>query len=89
MFRSLIAVIVALVIAVVGVVKPAYAYSSDSGVMPVNPSVVINGNDNSVSFYDSFDSFADERTIKSPSDAFADGLVNGIVQATGAFPEFF
>lgn len=83
MFRSLMAVIVALAIAIVGVVKPAYAYSSDSGVMPVNSSVVINGNDNSVSFYDSFDSFADEGTIKSPSDAFADGLVKGIAETTG------
>lgn len=83
MFRSLIAVIVALAIAVVGVVKPAYAYSSDSGVMSVNPSVVINGNDNSVSFYDSFDRFADEGTIKEPSDAFVDGLVNGIAQTSG------
>lgn len=83
MFRSLIAVIVALAIAVVGVVKPAYAYSSDSGMELVNPPIVINGNDNSVSFYDSFDHFADEEPIKEPSDAFVEGLVNGIVQTTG------
>lgn len=83
MFRSLIAVIVALAIAVVGVVKPAYAYSSDSGVMPVNPSITINGNGNSVSFNDSFNRFVDEETIKSPSNALADGLVKGIAETTG------
>jgi hypothetical protein len=80
----LTAVIVALTIAVVGIVKPAYAYPSVSGIMPVNSHLVINGNDNSVSFYDSFDRFADERIIESPSDKFVEGLINGITQTTGA-----
>lgn len=83
MFRSLITVIVALAIAVVGVVKPAYAYSSDSNMGLVNPPITINGNGNSVSFNDSFDRFADERTINSPSDAFVDGVVKGIAGTTG------
>ncbi len=83
MFRSLIAVIVALAIAVVGVVKPAYAYSSDSNMGLVNPPITINGDGNSVSFNDSFNRFADEGTIKEPSDAFVDGLVKGIAETTG------
>jgi hypothetical protein len=83
MFRSLIAIIVALSIAGVGVVKPAYAYSSDSNMGLVNPPITINGDGNSVSFNDSFNRFADEGTIKSSSDAFADSLVKGIVETTG------
>jgi hypothetical protein len=83
MFRSFIAVIVALAIAVVGVVKPAYAYSIDSNMGLVNPPITINGNGNSVSFNDSFERFDDEGTIERPSDAFANGLMKGIAETTG------
>ena len=55
MFRSLIALVVAFAIAVAGVVKPAYAFSSDLSVLPENLPVEIKGNDNLIGINNFFD----------------------------------
>lgn len=81
MFRSLIALAVAFAIAIAGFVKPAYAYSGNSDVMPGNYNTEIRGNNNTVNFKDSFNN--NNRGTVDPFDSFSKGFMDGAATTIG------
>lgn len=77
----MIALVIGFVIAVAGVVKPAYALSSDLGVLPANFHVGIKGNDNLIGINDSSD--ANNGGTDDLFWSFFEGVKTGIATTIG------
>lgn len=84
MVRNLIALVLAFAISISGIVKPAYADSSNLSYVPANSTVVVNtqGDSNSVIIRGSFNGES-YGTRQETSDSFVDGLINGAKTTLG------
>ncbi len=84
MFRSLIALTLAFVIAISGIVKPAYADSRNLSSESANSHMVVNnqGDGNSVNISGSFNSVGDN-TPQEKSNPFLDGVIRGVMETGG------
>lgn len=85
LFRRLVSIIAALLIATTQFVNPVYAESTHTNTTSINPPIAINnrGNNNLVYIKDSFNTSDKEEGSDSRPDSLTNSVVSGLVNTVG------